>query len=116
MLLWDLVAYSGDQLIDVRSAVGASIGCDADGPEQHVRQLERTRLGDVEPGQEPPTNEVQVAAHRRAGVAVQRAQLLEHMSGVSVGIKQLTCARVLGDGRNRSEEHTSELQSLRHLV
>ena len=47
---------------------------DADRAQQRVRQLERVRARDVEAVEEPVADEVEVAGHGRARVAVERAQ------------------------------------------
>src|SRR5262245_32535215 len=53
---------------------------------------------------------------QRNGTAVARAGHGEHASGRLAGPDTPAAARMRECPRTRSEEHTSELQSLRHLV
>ena len=57
----------------------------ADRAQQRVGQLERVATGDVEAVEQPAADEVEVVRHRRADLAVERAQLGEHLAGVAVG-------------------------------
>ena len=54
-----------------------------------ARRAARARgLGDVEAVEQPVADEVEVRRHRRARLAVERAQRVEHAGRVAVGLEQ----------------------------
>ena len=65
--------------------------------QQRVGQLERVAPGDVEAVEQPAADEVEVLRHRRADLAVERAQLGERLAGVAVGVEERASRRVVRD-------------------
>ena len=99
MLLGDLAADARRSAPRRRtSSASPPADRDADRAQQHVGQLERARPADVEAVEQPVADEVEVAGDGRAGLAVERAQRVEHRGRVAVGLEQLPAPR----GRSRS--------------
>ena len=55
---------------------------------QRVGQLERVAARDVEPVQQAVADQVEVRRHGRAGLAVERAQRVQHLARIVVGREQ----------------------------
>ncbi len=94
MLFGDLAADVGDPVVDIRGFVALPLDGDPDCPEQHVGQLERVGLRDVEPVEKPVSDQVEIRGHGRTGVAVERAQGFEHGAGVVIRREQLPSLRI----------------------
>ena len=109
VLLGDLAADVGDQRrrrpTPSTSAPGDG---DPDRAEQRVGQLERGRLGDVEAVEQPVADEVEVAGHGRARVAVERAQRGEHRRpGSSSDSRSFFAVGVLRDASSAARARRS---------
>ena len=104
MLLRHLRTDLGDPLFGVRGRRAARLDRGADRPDQDVRQLQRIAPADVEPVEEPVPDEVEVRGGRRSGVAVERAQSLEHLLGLAVRLEELPGGGILRDGGDQPLE------------
>ena len=67
------------------------------GAAQRVRQLEREGVRDVEAVEEPVPDEVEIRGHGDPGPAIERAQRIEHATGIVLRLEQLLRARILPD-------------------
>jgi len=87
VLLGHLAANLGDLGLDLgcgRVLVSrAGDGC-ADRPQQCVGQLKRVAAGDVEPVEQPVSGELEIGRDRATGVAVERAQLAQHVRRITI--------------------------------
>ena len=82
----------------MRASTSRRVACRAvdrrsDRAQQRVGQLERVAPGDVEAVEQPTADEVEILRHRRADLAVERAQLGERLAGVAVGVEERASGR-----------------------
>ena len=104
MLLGHLRTDLGDPLVGVRRRRAACLDRGADRPDQDVRQLQRIAPADVEPVEQAVSDEVEVRGGCRSGVAVERAQSLEHLRGLAVRLQELPGGRIVRDGGDQPLE------------
>ena len=88
MLLRNFRSHLCDLVVDVRRLGLHARRSDADRTQQDVGELERARLRDVEAVQKAPADQVEVGVHRDTGLAIARAQPVEHRGGLGVGLEQ----------------------------
>ena len=93
VLLRYVAADVGDLLLDVRGAAGL-VDRESDGPQEDVGQLERVVVRDVEPVQQPETDELEVVVERLTGRGGFSPQALEEGPGVLVRVEGLARGRV----------------------
>ena len=107
MLLGHLAADGSNALVDVGVGEPLSTDGDANRLQQRRRQLECVRVRDVEAVHEPRPHEVEVRVGGAAGVAVERAQPLEHVACVVLGLEDLAGGGILCD-RSRSSASSAD--------
>ena len=93
MLLGNVTANLGHLLIEVRGAVRL-VDRGPDGAQEHVGQLERAVVRDVEPVEQSVADEVEVVAQRLTGGAGFSPQALEEGTGVLVRVELPACGIV----------------------
>ncbi len=97
MLGGNLRADIRDARFDVRRLDPAACDRGADRPQQHVGQLERGGLGDVETVEKAVADEIEVGVHGLTGRAGERAQGSDDLPGIILGREKVLRGRVLPD-------------------
>ena len=89
MLLGHPVADVRDPCLDIRVRLlrHALLHGDTDGPEKRVRHLEGVAARDVEAVEQPVSDQIEIRRRGRPRLALERAQLLQHLARVGVRLE-----------------------------